>query len=113
MARVATVVCLALVAGAHAFAPAGMVPGARLSLRKATSARSVTAMPKMSIDVNQIADGAQTLLAAVPNVPFVDEITGEPQGFTAPIVHFGSVSMRIPVMEKVEKFMEGSAQARL
>ncbi len=36
-------------------------------------------------------EAAQYILGAVPNVPFVDEITGEPQGFTAPLTHFGSV----------------------
>jgi len=38
-----------------------------------------------------VTEGAQTLLAAVQNVPFVDELTGEPQGFTAPLNHFFSV----------------------
>jgi len=36
-------------------------------------------------------EGAQMLLSAVQNVPFVDELTGEPQGFTAPVNHFISV----------------------
>jgi hypothetical protein len=36
-------------------------------------------------------EGAQMLLSAVQNVPFVDELTGEPQGFTAPVNHFLSV----------------------
>ena len=36
-------------------------------------------------------EGAQLFLSAVQNVPFVDELTGEPQGFTAPVNHFLSV----------------------
>jgi hypothetical protein len=78
-------------AGAHAFAPSGLMPGARMPLRAVSAARKVAVAPKMAMDVNSLADGAQALMAAVPNVPFVDEITGEPQGFTAPLTHFGSV----------------------
>jgi len=36
-------------------------------------------------------DGAVQLIATAQNVPFVDEVTGDPQGFTAPLNHFASV----------------------
>uniref|UniRef100_UPI0032B08E4C CCPII-S n=1 Tax=Chroomonas placoidea TaxID=173977 RepID=UPI0032B08E4C len=80
-----------LAVGAEAFAPTPMVGGAKLALRTSSTRSVATVGPKMAMDVNAIVEGAQYLTAAVPNVPFVDEITGEPQGLTAPIVHFGSV----------------------
>eukprot|EP00283_Hemiselmis_rufescens_P027152 CAMPEP_0173468780 /NCGR_PEP_ID=MMETSP1357-20121228/77024_1 /TAXON_ID=77926 /ORGANISM="Hemiselmis rufescens, Strain PCC563" /LENGTH=373 /DNA_ID=CAMNT_0014437003 /DNA_START=18 /DNA_END=1139 /DNA_ORIENTATION=+ len=47
--------------------------------------------PKMSLAEGL--EGATYLFSAagVANVPFVDEITGDPQGFTAPVNHFASV----------------------
>lgn len=78
----------AAVASATAFAPSGMA-GLRLKSGAAVSRRPAATAPKMSLD---IVDGAVQLLAAAPNVPFVDEVTGDPQGFTAPINHFASVS---------------------
>merc|ERR1712205_215959 len=80
------VVGLAVVAAASAFAP-GAMTGLRLKSAPAVSRRAATA-PKMSLDA---IEGAQQLLAVAQNVPFVDEVTGEPQGFTAPLNHFASV----------------------
>jgi hypothetical protein len=80
------VVGLAVVAYASAFAP-GAMTGLRLKSAPAVSRRAATA-PKMSLDA---IEGAQQLLAVAQNVPFVDEVTGEPQGFTAPLNHFASV----------------------
>merc|ERR1711966_195682 len=81
-----TLVALAVVAYASAFAP-GAMTGLRLKSAPAVSRRAATA-PKMSLDA---IEGAQQLLAVAQNVPFVDEVTGEPQGFTAPLNHFASV----------------------
>jgi len=77
----------AAVASASAFAPAGMA-GLRLKSGAAVARRPAATAPKMSLD---IVDGAVQLLATAQNVPFVDEVTGEPQGFTAPVNHFASV----------------------
>jgi hypothetical protein len=41
--------------------------------------------------ISDLAHGAQTFLSGLENVPFIDEVTGEPQGFTAPKNHFVSV----------------------
>mmetsp|Transcript_17317 Transcript_17317/g.43608 ORF Transcript_17317/g.43608 Transcript_17317/m.43608 type:complete len:282 (-) Transcript_17317:463-1308(-) len=83
---------VALAAGAEAFAPGAVSTGARLSLRQASSRKAMAVGPQM-LDVSTIADGASYLTAAagVANVPFVDEITGDPQGFTAPLNQFASV----------------------
>merc|ERR1719163_1770024 len=81
-----TLVALAAVAAASAFAP-GAMTGLRLKSAAAVSRRPATS-PKMSLDA---IEGAQQLLAVAQNVPFVDEVTGEPQGFTAPLNHFASV----------------------
>jgi hypothetical protein len=83
---------VALAAGAEAFAPGAMSTGSRLSLRQPSARKPMAVGPQM-LDVSTIADGAAYLTSAagVANVPFVDEITGEPQGFTAPLNHFGSV----------------------
>ena len=95
MARLAyaALVALFLVAApsSNAFAPSTGV-GARLGLRTnaAASRRARAAPAKMSLD-SSIVDGAQAILAAVQNVPFTDELTGEAQGFTAPQNHFLSV----------------------
>ena len=78
----------AAVASASAFAPAGMA-GLRLKSGAAVARRPAATAPKMSLD---IVDGAVQLLATAQNVPFVDEVTGDPQGFTAPVNHFASVS---------------------
>ena len=78
----------AAVASASAFAPAGMA-GLRLKSGAAVARRPAATAPKMSLDA---VDGAVQLLATAQNVPFVDEVTGEPQGFTAPLNHFASVS---------------------
>ena len=92
MARLAcALVALFLVAAplSEAFTPA--VIGARLGLRSSAAARRARAAPaKMSLD-SSVVDGAQAILAAVQNVPFTDELTGEAQGFTAPQNHFLSV----------------------
>ena len=82
-----TLVALAAVAAASAFAP-GAMTGLRLKSAAAVSRRPATS-PKMSLDA---IEGAQQLLAVAQNVPFVDEVTGEAQGFTAPLNHFASVS---------------------
>jgi hypothetical protein len=90
MARFALVLGVAVLLFAptsHAFAPSGMA-GLRLKGSAAVSRRSTTA-PKMSLEGF---DAAAQLLATAQNVPFVDEVTGDPQGFTAPINHFASVS---------------------
>ena len=71
----------------HAFAPSGMA-GLRLKSGAAVSRRAAATSPKMSLDA---VEGAAQLLAAAQNVPFVDEVTGDPQGFTAPVNHFASV----------------------
>merc|ERR1719163_1554352 len=81
-----TLVALAAVAAASAFAP-GAMTGLRLKSAAAVSRRPATS-PKMSLDA---IEGAQQLLAVAQNVPFVDEVTGEAQGFTAPKNHFASV----------------------
>merc|ERR1719163_1592494 len=81
-----TLVALAAVAAASAFAP-GAMTGLRLKSAAAVSRRPATS-PKMSLDA---IEGAQQLLSVAQNVPFVDEVTGEPQGFTAPLNHFASV----------------------
>merc|ERR1719183_2287070 len=81
-----TLVALAAVAAASAFAP-GAMTGLRLKSAAAVSRRPATS-PKMSLDA---IEGAQQLLAVAQNVPFVDEVTGEAQGFTAPLNHFASV----------------------
>jgi hypothetical protein len=89
MARFALVLGVAVLLFAptsHAFAPSGMA-GLRLKGSAAVSRRSTTA-PKMSLEGF---DAAAQLLATAQNVPFVDEVTGDPQGFTAPINHFASV----------------------
>jgi len=87
--KLACVGVLALAAGAAAFAPTA-IPTARVALRSA-STRKAAVGPKMAMDVSSALEGAQYLTAAVANVPFVDEITGEAQGFTAPLNHFASV----------------------
>ena len=56
----------------------------------ATGARMRPAVRK-GVSMSMEVDGAQFLLSAVQNVPFVDELTGEPQGFTSPVNHFLSV----------------------
>merc|ERR1719287_324856 len=81
-----TLVALAAVAAASAFAP-GAMTGLRLKSAAAVSRRPATS-PKMSLDA---IEGAQQLLAVAQNVPFVDEVTGEAQGFTAPLNQFASV----------------------
>merc|ERR1711998_719484 len=68
----------------------------RMPLKAASAVRKAPALaPKMAMDPSHVADlasNAQTLIsAAVDNVPFVDEVTGEAQGFTAPKNHFASV----------------------
>uniref|UniRef100_A0A7S0EIG5 Uncharacterized protein n=1 Tax=Hanusia phi TaxID=3032 RepID=A0A7S0EIG5_9CRYP len=94
MARRAAVASalLLLAPATEAFAPSAGI-AARLGLRSnaAVSRRANVVAPRMAMDVNHIAESAQSLLAAVPNVPFVDEVTGEAQGFTAPKNHFASV----------------------
>jgi len=99
MARTVLVLACSLLLFApssHAFAPSG-VARVGLPLRgNAVSARSARVTPaKMAMDPSHIADmaqGAQTFLSsAIENVPFIDEVTGEPQGFTAPKNHFASV----------------------
>lgn len=94
MARLATaLVALFLVAAptSYAFAPATCAFGTRLGLRSNAAARRARAAPaKMSLD-SSVVEGAQAVLAAVQNVPFTDELTGEAQGFTAPLNHFLSV----------------------
>ena len=96
MARLASaaLVALFLVAApsSEAFAPATGAVGTRLGLRTnaAASRRARAAPAKMSLD-SSVIDGAQAILAAVQNVPFTDELTGEAQGFTAPQNHFISV----------------------
>lgn len=71
----------------NAFAPSGMA-GLRLKSGAAVSRRAAATSPKMSLDA---LEGAAQLLAVAQNVPFVDEVTGDPQGFTAPVNHFASV----------------------
>jgi len=94
MARLATaLVALFLVAAptSYAFAPATGAFSTRLGLRSNAAARRARAAPaKMSLD-SSVVEGAQAVLAAVQNVPFTDELTGEAQGFTAPLNHFLSV----------------------
>jgi len=46
----------------------------------------------MVVDPSVITDAVQHL-SVLDTIPFVDEVTGEPQGFTAPVNHFGSVSV--------------------
>lgn len=90
MARLAVVLGCAVLLFAptsHAFAPSGMA-GLRLKSGAAVSRRAAATSPKMSLDA---VEGAAQLLAAAQNVPFVDEVTGDPQGFTAPVNHFASV----------------------
>jgi hypothetical protein len=74
-----------------------------MPLKAASAARKVAVAPKMSMDVNSLAEGAQAIMAAVPNVPFVDEITGEAQGFTAPLTHFGSVRTALYLLSSINK----------
>jgi hypothetical protein len=82
------VLCLGA-SSALAFAPSSFVPAKGRASPAVTrhSARS-KATTKMALEGIET---AQYILGAVPNVPFVDEITGEPQGLTAPLTHFGSV----------------------
>jgi len=90
MARFALVLGVAVLLFAptsNAFAPSGMA-GLRLKSSAAVSRRAATTAPKMSLDA---LEGAAQLLAVAQNVPFVDEVTGDPQGFTAPVNHFASV----------------------
>jgi len=95
MARFALVLGVAVLLFAptsNAFAPSGMA-GLRLKSSAAVSRRAATTTPKMSLDA---LEGAAQLLAVAQNVPFVDEVTGDPQGFTAPVNHFASVSALAP-----------------
>ena len=78
----------AAVASASAYAPSGMA-GLRLKSGAAVARRPAVSAPKMSLEA---LDGAVQLIATAQNVPFVDEVTGDPQGFTAPLNHFASVS---------------------
>jgi len=97
MARLALVLGCAVLLFAptsHAFAPSGMA-GLRLKSGAAVSRRPAATSPKMSLDA---IEGAQQLLAAAQNVPFVDEVTGEAQGFTAPVNHFASVRPHSPCL---------------
>lgn len=87
MARLALVLA-GCAATASAFAPAGMA-GLRLKSAAAVSRRPAATAPKMALEG---IEGAAQLFAVAQNVPFVDEVTGEAQGFTAPVNHFASVS---------------------
>ncbi|EKX54836.1 hypothetical protein GUITHDRAFT_149878 [Guillardia theta CCMP2712] len=73
----------------EAFAPTALPASCGRLARAGAVCRSRPAAGglRMSAEI----EGAQNLLSALNTVPFVDEITGEPQGFTAPISHFGSV----------------------
>lgn len=99
MARTVLVLACSLLLFApssHAFAPAGVARVGMPLRGKSVSARSARVTPaKMAMDPSQlshIADGAQTFLSTLDTVPFIDEVTGEPQGFTSPKNHFASVS---------------------
>jgi len=110
MARFALVLGVAVLLFAptsNAFAPSG-IAGLRLKSSAAVSRRAATTTPKMSLDALQ---GAAQLLAVAQNVPFVDEVTGDPQGFTAPVNHFASVSALAP-FALTAPFAPGACTAR-
>ena len=90
MARLALVLA-GCAATASAFAPADMA-GLRLKSAAAVSRRPAATAPKMALEG---IEGAAQLFAVAQNVPFVDEVTGEAQGFTAPVNHFASVSFSL------------------
>ena len=72
--------------------PSSMMVSSKARLNAAASARMRPAVRKSGVKMSAEAfEGAQAVLSAVQNVPFVDELTGEPQGFTAPLNHFASV----------------------
>jgi len=94
----AAVFCLFLMLGAclgftptSSFAP-GALRAPSKTVSRPTSSRHASALsPSMSMA--DALEGAVYVVSAagVANVPFVDEITGDPQGFTSPVNHFASV----------------------
>jgi len=85
-----TAIVLACAGSAAAFAPAS-VPTLGLRTTAQVSRRAAPSVgPKMVADPSVITDAVQHL-STLDTIPFVDEVTGEPQGFTAPLNHFGSV----------------------
>ena len=91
LSKAALAALCVVVPAANAFAPAASIvrpAGLRSAAVSARPARNFG--PKMTLD-SSIVDGAQALISAVENIPFTDELTGEAQGFTAPLNHFASV----------------------
>ena len=85
--------CIVLAAAgtAAAFAPSA-VPAIGLRSTAQVSRRATASVgPKMVADPSVISDAIQHL-STMETIPFIDEVTGDPQGFTAPVNHFGSVS---------------------
>eukprot|EP00286_Rhodomonas_abbreviata_P009787 CAMPEP_0181343496 /NCGR_PEP_ID=MMETSP1101-20121128/31617_1 /TAXON_ID=46948 /ORGANISM="Rhodomonas abbreviata, Strain Caron Lab Isolate" /LENGTH=309 /DNA_ID=CAMNT_0023455129 /DNA_START=15 /DNA_END=941 /DNA_ORIENTATION=+ len=81
-----------LAASAAAFTPASSPLLAPCSARLNPAACRATRAQGMKMVVGGgFEEGAQTLLSVLDTVPFVDEVTGEAQGFTAPVNHFASV----------------------
>ena len=87
-----TAIVLACAGSAAAFAP-GAVPalGLRRSAQVTRGRASPSVGPKMMVDPSVISDAVQHL-STMETIPFIDEVTGDPQGFTAPVNHFASVS---------------------
>lgn len=82
---------LACAGTAAAFAP-GAVPALGLrSTAQVTRRATASVGPKMLADPSVISDAIQHL-STMETIPFIDEVTGDPVGFTAPVNHFGSVS---------------------
>jgi hypothetical protein len=82
---------LLLSPAANAFAPS---PLSTMQFSRAAVSAGGRLRPAVRKGVSmsmESVEGVQFLLSAVENVPFVDELTGAPQGFTAPVNHFLSV----------------------
>jgi hypothetical protein len=83
------VIVLACAGTAAAFAPGAPALGLR-STAQVSRRATASVGPKMMADPSVISDAIQHL-STMETIPFIDEVTGDPVGFTAPVNHFGSV----------------------